>query len=102
MREVLNSSISLYISCSLGTGSLPAGPFYNLIAIYGMMIGILISYRISQNNSIFSLELKALLAAVVTRTAIMYFVNYVVLPMDFPLGFSVPSEEVSSSFAKFL
>ena len=59
------------------------------------MIGILISYRISQNNSRFSLELKALLAAVVTRTAIMYFVNYVVLPMDFPLGFSVPSEEVS-------
>jgi|TARA_B100001750_G_C15497750_1_gene595271 riboflavin transporter FmnP len=86
------NSIVLYV---FFPGSLPVGPFYNLIAIYGMMIGILISYRISQNNSRFSLELKALLAAVVTRTAIMYFVNYVVLPMDFPLGFSVPSEEVS-------
>ena len=87
------NSIILYV---FFPGSLPACPFYNLIAIYGMMIGILISYRISQNNSIFSLELKALLAAVVTRTAIMYFVNYVVLPMDFPLGFSDPSEEVSA------
>jgi len=86
------NSIILYV---FFPGSLPVGPFYNLIAIYGMMIGMSISYRISYNNSIQKLLIISTVAAVVTRTAIMYFVNYLVLPMDFPLGFSIPSEEVS-------
>ena len=86
----------------IGPGGLLAGPFYNLIAIIAMMIGVYIPFKIStiRNNSTDStgknagygtkLIVLSTVLGVIMRVIVMTIVNYAVLRLDYPLGYSMP------------
>lgn len=70
-------------------GSVPAGPLYNLIAVLSTFVGIMVVRRFAPGG----LEgrrrlwvLGTLLGASV-RVLVMTVVNWIVLPLPFPLGF---------------
>ncbi|MEE9586091.1 MAG: hypothetical protein V3W09_04240, partial [Nitrososphaerales archaeon] len=75
-------------------GQLQAGPIYNLIAIFSMMLGILLAYRMaglsSRLHSSAWLFWLALILGVSARVAVMTVVNALLLPMPPPLGFNAP------------
>lgn len=78
---------------ALFTGALPTGPFYNLIAVLSMMLGVYISYNVAYSSIIRKLNgvvwLPTLLGAVI-RVAVMSVVNWIVLPLPYPVGFNLP------------
>jgi len=84
-------------------GSLPTGPFYNLIAVLAMLLGIYLPYRLATRNyqsenlgnflqqhlkliSISSTALGILLRIVITTPT-----NYVALQLPYPFGFGLNS-----------
>ncbi|MEE9585355.1 MAG: hypothetical protein V3W09_00450 [Nitrososphaerales archaeon] len=79
-------------------GQIQSGPIYNLIAIFSMMLGILLAYRMaglsSRLHSNAWLFWLALILGVSARVAVMTVVNVLLLPMPPPLGFSIPFEAI--------
>lgn len=75
-------------------GGLPAGPLYNFIAIVSMLLGIYLIQKTIGNK--FSKGRETILTAlsttlgVIMRVAVMTVVNWIVLPMDAPFGYSIP------------
>jgi riboflavin transporter FmnP len=92
---VLNTLILLAVF----PGNLPTGPFYNLIAVLSMLLGIFAAYRIAvhgcptENISQFLKEhAKTLMASttalgVITRVAITTTANYFLIAQPSPIGF---------------
>ena len=92
---VLNTLILLVVF----PGNLPTGPFYNLIAVLSMLLGIFAAYRIAvhgcptENISHFLKEHGKALAVsttalgVITRVAITTTANYFLLAQPSPIGF---------------
>ena len=76
-------------------GDLPTGPFYNFLAIISTLLGIYIIQRISQN---LKKKKEALYVILITlfgilfRVIAMTIVNYIVLPLGTPFGYSVSIE----------
>jgi disulfide bond formation protein DsbB len=80
-------------------GNLPTGPFYNLIAVLSMLLGVYIAYKIavhgcpSENISQFLKEhAKVLIVSttalgVITRVAITTAANYFLIAQPTPIGF---------------
>ena len=69
-------------------GSLPTGPVYNLVAELAMFLGIVATMRLGGVlGKRFKLTAVATVAGASARTAAMTVVNYVVLPLPYPLGF---------------
>lgn len=70
-------------------GSLPTGPLYNLVAELSMFVGIVAAQRLGRRlaGRVAAITTIATLAGSVARTAAMTVVNYVVLPLPYPLGF---------------
>ena len=77
-------------------GDLPAGPFYNLMAILSMLIGIFGAHWLT--NSINKEEKRvmpiviATLFGIVLRVIVMSFVNWAFMRYPYPFGFSAPEE----------
>lgn len=81
-------------------GSLPSGPFYNLIAVLSMFAGIYIPYKLAtrgcpaENLSGYlkrhlkAITISATAMGITTRVLITTIVNYFALQQPFPLGFS--------------
>jgi riboflavin transporter FmnP len=92
---VLNTLILLAVF----PGNLPTGPFYNLIAVLSMLLGIFAAYRIAvhgcqtENISHFLKEhAKALVISttalgVITRVVITTTANYFLIAQPSPIGF---------------
>jgi riboflavin transporter FmnP len=92
---VLNTLILLAVF----PGNLPTGPFYNLIAVLSMLLGIFAAYRIAvhgcptENISQFLKEhAKTLMVSttalgVITRVAITTTANYFLIAQPSPIGF---------------
>lgn len=79
-------------------GSLQAGPIYNLMAIFSMLLGILLAIRIKGlipklGNVILTFGLAVVLG-ILTRVLIMTLINGVFLAFPAPLGFSMPSDAI--------
>jgi riboflavin transporter FmnP len=92
---VLNTLILLAVF----PGNLPTGPFYNLIAVLSMLLGIFVAYRIAvhgcsiENISQFLKEhAKTLIVSTtalgaITRVAITTTANYFLIAQPSPIGF---------------
>jgi hypothetical protein len=101
--------LNAVILFALFPGFLPAGPFYNLIAVLSMLSGIYLGQRILTLNrpreevQKASLESEARLITVSTavgitlRVAFMSVVNYVALGQPYPFGYQYPEELVLGS-----
>jgi len=84
-------------------GSLPSGPFYNLIAVLAMLLGIYIPYKIvSRGNSkeslgsvlqkhLKSISVATTALAIVLRIAVTTPTNYIALQLPYPFGFGLNS-----------
>lgn len=82
----------------LNPGALPSGPFYNLLAILSMFLGILPGYSLSLRLRFGTMKrvTTATALGILSRVVAMTVVNAVVLPLPYPLGFSIPYGSLSS------
>jgi riboflavin transporter FmnP len=77
-------------------GWLPAGPFYNLIAILAMLLGVFIANAAfknaqTQTKQAAMMVTVATILGIVFRGIIMTAMNYVTLQMDYPFGLGYTS-----------
>lgn len=75
-------------------GPLPTGPFYNLIAIFSMLLGLYIARRFITREGVNQQEVLKIAAAstilgVALRVTLMTVVNYVTLQQPYPIGFEL-------------
>lgn len=75
-------------------GPLPTGPFYNLIAIFSMLLGVYIVRRYVTRESTNQQKVLKIVAAstifgIILRVAVMAVVNYVTLQQPYPIGFEL-------------
>ena len=99
---VINSLVLLAVF----QGGLPTGPFYNLIAVLSMLLGIYIPYRIATHGckvenlgSFLRQHVKLITVAATTlgiilRVVVTSFVNYFALQQPYPIGFSFQQIDV--------
>ena len=81
-------------------GDLPSGPFYNLIAVLGTLLGVFIIQktlikRFCKRREVILIILSTF-SAIILRVLVMSIVNFIVLPLDFPFGYNVPQELLPS------
>jgi riboflavin transporter FmnP len=100
------SAINTLILLAVFPGGLPTGPLYNFIAVLAMLLGIYLPYRLatrgckSENlgqylrQHVALLTISATTLGIVLRTLVMTVVNYFVLPLPYPVGFSMPQIDV--------
>ena len=92
------SFINTLVLFAFFPGDLPTGPIYNFIAVLSMLLGIYIVQKSVGNR--FSRGREAILTAlstasgIVTRVTVMSIVNWIVLPLSTPFGYSLPLEEL--------
>jgi riboflavin transporter FmnP len=100
IEGVLVSVINTIILFAYFQGPLPSGPFYNLIAVLSMFIGIYIPYKLSTRKCsaeklsdflkqhLKMITVSATLAGIATRVLITTIINYFSLQQSYPIGFS--------------
>ena len=90
------STINTIVLFIFFPGDLPTGPIYNFLAVLSMLTGIYIVQKVAGNRFCRGRELilTALStgAGVVTRVVVMSIVNWIVLPMSTPFGYSIAPE----------
>ena len=86
-------------------GPLPLGPVYNFIALFSMLLGVYVTYRVAvgrfkaENLTLFlrqNFKVIAILATafgITLRVVIMTVVNYLVLQQPPPVGYALNSPE---------
>jgi riboflavin transporter FmnP len=101
------AGLNAVVLFALFQGASPLGPFYNLIAIISMLIGIFIAHllfskKLQKDNTIlkYSIALAAVYTAfgVVFRTAVMGAFNYFTLQLPPPVGYALPQAAVVSYY----
>jgi riboflavin transporter FmnP len=80
-------------------GSLPTGPFYNLIAILAMLAGVYVGRKFftrgaSQVVKVLKIAAASTVLGIVLRVTVMTVVNYVTLGQPYPIGFELPELDV--------
>jgi riboflavin transporter FmnP len=100
------SVINTLILIAVFQGALPTGPFYNLIAVLSMMLGVYLPYwlaRRGRKTESFSVYLRthfviitvsATTLGIVLRVVVMTVVNFFALQQPFPFGFQMPQIDV--------
>jgi riboflavin transporter FmnP len=94
---ILVAGINTIILLIFFPGGLPLGPVYNLAAILSMILGMgIIKVLITRHSTKHDAVLAALytIFGVSFRTACMSFVNYLVLGLPPPFGYSLPNAVV--------
>ena len=96
---ILISVLNAGVLFALFPGALPAGPFYNLIAVLAMLLGVFISRKYFTNNSLphqNSLKIATLstIMGIILRVVAMAVVNYVTLQLSYPFGFELNAATV--------
>ncbi|HTY74092.1 MAG TPA: hypothetical protein VMD05_00830 [Candidatus Nanoarchaeia archaeon] len=75
-------------------GFLPAGPFYNLVAIMSMLSGVYLANKVftrnpaSENRNVLMITIATALG-ITFRVIVMTLVNYVTLQQPYPFGLSL-------------
>ena len=82
-------------------GPLPTGPFYNLIALFSMMLGLYIARRFikredADQQKVLKIAAASTILGIVLRVVVMTVVNYVTLQQPYPIGFEL--EEMAVLF----
>jgi riboflavin transporter FmnP len=76
-------------------GPLPTGPFYNLIAIFSMLLGLYIARRFinrestNQQQKVLKIAAASTILGIVLRVVVMTMVNYFTLQQPYPIGFEM-------------
>jgi len=91
---ILISLLNAAVLFAFFPGPLPTGPFYNLMAIFSMLLGVYLARRFITNGSVEGKTVLRIAAAstvlgIVVRVAVMTIVNYVTLRQGYPIGFSM-------------
>jgi len=103
------AGLNAIVLFALFQGASPLGPFYNLIAILSMLIGIylahiLFSKRLQKDDKSSAWKYSAALAAAYTgfgiafRTLVMSAFNYLTLQLPPPVGYALPQQAVVSYY----
>jgi riboflavin transporter FmnP len=87
---VLNSAVLF----AFFPGPLPAGPLYNLIAIFSTLLGLYIARKFIKRESVGQQKVIKIAAAstilgIAIRVVVMTVVNYVTLQQPYPIGFDL-------------
>ena len=86
--------INTLILLAVFPGALPTGPFYNLAAVLGMLLGVYIALRLIQRISLLHSEIGVVVSVtgfgVLLRMGVMTLVNWLFLPYPPPVGYSLP------------
>ena len=97
------SSINTLVLFVFFPGDLPTGPIYNFIAVLSMLTGIYIVQKVVGNRFCRGRELTLTAlstgAGVVTRAVVMSIVNWTVLPLSTPFGYSIAPAALPELFA---
>jgi riboflavin transporter FmnP len=90
------SAINTVVLIAVNPGSLASGPIYNFIAVVVTLAAVVLAHKFSVASKLGNtLEIiSATGLAILVRTAVMSFVNYVLLPFPAPLGFQIPEKGV--------
>lgn len=77
-------------------GPLPTGPLYNFFAELSMFVGVIAVQAVARRRRWNAAVVVALATGMgaVTRTSVMTVVNWLVLPMPYPIGFGVTDASV--------
>ena len=75
-------------------GPLPTGPFYNLIAIFSMLLGLYIARRfitreVAHQQKVLKIAAASTILGIALRVTLMTVVNYVTLQQPYPIGFEL-------------
>ena len=88
------SIINTLMLLAVFPGALPTGPFYNLAAVLGMLLGVYVALRLVQKISILRSEAGVMACitsmGVLFRVGVMTLVNWTLLPYPPPVGYSLP------------
>lgn len=75
-------------------GPLPTGPFYNLIALFSMLLGLYVAQRFISHDStnkqkVLKFAAASTILGITLRVAVMTMVNYITLQQPYPIGFDL-------------
>jgi riboflavin transporter FmnP len=75
-------------------GPLPTGPFYNLIALFSMLLGLYIAQRFinhdgTNQQKVLKFAAASTILGIILRVAVMTVVNYITLQQPYPIGFDL-------------
>ncbi len=75
-------------------GPLPTGPFYNLIALFSMLLGLYIARRFIKREgryrqTVLKIAAASTILGIILRVAVMTVVNYITLQQPYPIGFDL-------------
>jgi riboflavin transporter FmnP len=91
---ILVSLLNAAVLFAFFQGALPTGPFYNLIAIFSMLLGLYIARRfISRKNDdqqkVLKIAAASTILGIILRVSVMTVVNYITLQQPYPIGFDL-------------
>jgi riboflavin transporter FmnP len=91
---ILISLLNAAVLFAFFPGPLPTGPFYNLIAMFSMLLGVYIARRFiaqesAKGKKVLKIAAASTILGIVMRVTVMTVVNYVTLRHGYPIGFSM-------------
>lgn len=100
LEGIAVSVINTLVLFAYFQGSLPSGPFYNLIAVLSMFVGIYVPYKLATRkcpaeklseylkNHLKLITVAATAMGIFTRVVVTTPINYFAVQQPFPIGFS--------------
>ena len=94
------SIINTLVLLGVFPGELPTGPFYNLVAVLSMLLGIytiqkFVGERFSRGREVILVTASTVLGIIV-RVGVMTIMNWTLLRYPPPIGFSIPVEGLTA------
>jgi riboflavin transporter FmnP len=91
---VIISFLNSLVLFAFFPGYLPTGPFYNLIAILSMLLGLYIARRFitaegTHQRKVIKIAAASTILGIILRVAVMTVVNYITLQQPYPIGFEL-------------
>jgi riboflavin transporter FmnP len=92
---IIISLLNATVLFALFPGALPTGPFYNLIAIFSMLLGLYIARKFikrekaHQQKAVLKIAASSTILGIILRVAVMALVNYITLQQPYPIGFEL-------------
>jgi len=96
---ILISLLNAAVLFAFFPGPLPTGPFYNLIALFSMLLGLYIARRFinregAHQQKVLKIAAASTILGIVLRVVVMTLMNYVTLRQPYPLGFQFNELEI--------
>jgi riboflavin transporter FmnP len=91
---IIISLVNAVVLFAFFPGPLPTGPFYNLIALFSMLLGLYIARRFimhedTSQQMVLKIAAASTILGIILRVAVMTVVNYITLQQPYPIGFDL-------------